>query len=150
VESKTPVCQKRWLSRGVGSVEGQFYALTRSRSHRFVRLYLQISYARLFRTNQDRYEVPPSIIGGTTGDCRLQTECVDSAKSYTRLPRLLNLVSNPSFSTVLIKICCAAFSCDAIIADIKALTLAGLEKEEGVIGDQDGRRGRQGPAPLCD
>jgi hypothetical protein len=44
---------------------------------------------------------------------------------------VISLVSNPSFSNVFIKICCAAFSCGAIFADTKALTLAGLEKEEG-------------------
>jgi hypothetical protein len=46
----------------------------------------------------------------------------------TRLLRLL--VSNPSFSKVLVKICCVAVSCGAMVADTKALTLAGLEKEE--------------------
>ena len=44
----------------------------------------------------------------------------------------ISLVSNPPFSKVSIKICCAASSCGAMImADQKALTLAGWEKEEG-------------------
>jgi hypothetical protein len=38
----------------------------------------------------------------------------------------ISLVSNPSFSNTLIKICCAASSCGVmIVADTKALTLAG-------------------------
>jgi hypothetical protein len=41
----------------------------------------------------------------------------------------ISLFSNPSFSKDLIKICCAVFSCGAMIADTKALTLAGLEKK---------------------
>ena len=45
----------------------------------------------------------------------------------------ISLVSNPSFSKVLIKICCVAFSCGAVITDTKVLTLAG-EKEEGGVG----------------
>jgi hypothetical protein len=40
---------------------------------------------------------------------------------------------NP-FSKILIKICCAAFGYGAMFADTKALTLAGLEIEEGRIG----------------
>ena len=46
----------------------------------------------------------------------------------------ISLVSNPSFSKVLIEICCAAFICGAMIADTKALTLAGLEKRKERIG----------------
>jgi hypothetical protein len=46
----------------------------------------------------------------------------------------ISLFLNSSFSKVLIKICYIAFSCDAMTADIKVLTLAGLEKEEGRIG----------------
>jgi hypothetical protein len=49
----------------------------------------------------------------------------------------ISLVFNPSFSKVLIKICCAAFSCGAMIADTKALTLAGEKRKEGLMG-QDG------------
>ena len=41
------------------------------------------------------------------------------------------MFSNPCFSKDLFKICYAAFSCGAMIADTKALTLAGLGKEEG-------------------
>ena len=62
----------------------------------------------------------------------------------------ISLVSNFSFSNVLIKICCAASSCGAmIVADKKALTLAGWEKEEE--GRQAGTsRNGQESAPLCD
>jgi len=48
-----------------------------------------------------------------------------------RLLRLLAWSRTLPLSKVLIKICCVAFSCGAMIADTKALTLAGLEKEEG-------------------
>jgi hypothetical protein len=37
------------------------------------------------------------------------------------------------YSEELIKICCAALSCGAMIANTYALTLAGVEKEEGRI-----------------
>ena len=41
------------------------------------------------------------------------------------------LVSNPFFSNVLIKICCAASSCGAmLVADMKALTLVRLGKKK--------------------
>jgi hypothetical protein len=44
----------------------------------------------------------------------------------------ISLVSNPSFSRVSIRICCAAFNGGAIIVDdTKALTLAGWKKVEG-------------------
>lgn len=42
----------------------------------------------------------------------------------------VSLVPNPFSCKVLIKICCAAFSCGAIIAVRKALTLARAEEEE--------------------
>jgi hypothetical protein len=51
------------------------------------------------------------------------------------------LFSNPSFSKDLIKICYAALSCGAMIADTKALILAELEKEEGRFGGVMGRAG---------
>ena len=52
----------------------------------------------------------------------------------------ISLISNPSFSNVLIKICCAESSCGAmIVADTKALTLAWLEKEEEGCEEWEGQ-----------
>jgi hypothetical protein len=55
------------------------------------------------------------------------------ARTVYEASEAISLFSNPSFSKDLIKICYVALSCSAIIADKKALTLAGLEKEEGRI-----------------
>jgi hypothetical protein len=60
----------------------------------------------------------------------------------------ISLVSNPSFSKVLIKICYAASSCGAMIADTKALTLAGLGKEEGRIRGVTRREDSWGKPPI--
>jgi hypothetical protein len=53
-----------------------------------------------------------------------------TARTLHEASEAISLFSNPSFSKDLINICCAAFSCGAMFADTKALTLAGLEKEE--------------------
>ena len=46
--------------------------------------------------------------------------------------KAINLVLNPSFSKVSIKICCVVFSGGAIIVDdMNALTLAGWKNVEG-------------------
>ena len=57
-----------------------------------------------------------------------------TARTLREASEAISLFSNPSFSKALIKICCAAFSCGAMITNTKALTLAGLEKEERRIG----------------
>ena len=62
-----------------------------------------------------------------------------TARTLHEASEAISLVSNPSFSNALIKICCAASSCGAmIVADTKSLTLARLAKEEerirGVTG----------------
>jgi hypothetical protein len=57
-----------------------------------------------------------------------------TARTLHEASEAISFVSNPSFSKVSIKICCAASSCGAmIVADTKALTLAGLKKEAGRI-----------------
>jgi hypothetical protein len=48
-----------------------------------------------------------------------------TARTLHEASEAISLVSNPSFSKALIKICRAASSCGAVIADAKALTLAG-------------------------
>ena len=64
-------------------------------------------------------------------DCCLFRRILWTVRTLHEASEAISLVSNPSFSNVLIKICCAASSCGAmIVADTKALTLAGLEKEE--------------------
>jgi hypothetical protein len=57
-----------------------------------------------------------------------------TARTLHEASEAISLVSNPSLVNFLIKICSAVFSCGAMFADTKALTLAGLEKEEGRIG----------------
>jgi hypothetical protein len=69
-----------------------------------------------------------------------------TARTLHEASEAISLFSNPSFSKDLIKICCAAFSCGAMIADTKALTLAG-EKEEGRI-DGAGWWGKPPILPL--
>jgi hypothetical protein len=72
--------------------------------------------------------------GGHFGLQSLQTDSLDGAqRTLHEASVAISLVSNPPFSKVLIKICCSAFSCGAMIADTKALTLA-VEKEEGLMG----------------
>jgi len=73
--------------------------------------------------------------------CCLFKRILWMARMLHEASEAISLFSNPSFSNALIKICCAASSCGArIVADTKALTLAGLEKEEermqGVTGGQ--------------
>jgi len=65
------------------------------------------------------------ILGVGIPDCCLFNRILWTALILYEASKAISLVSNPSFSKILIKICCAAFSCDAMIADIKALTLAG-------------------------
>jgi hypothetical protein len=63
--------------------------------------------------------------------CCLFKRILWMARMLHEASEAISLFSNPSFSNALIKICCAASSCGArIVADTKALTLAGLEKEE--------------------
>ena len=57
-----------------------------------------------------------------------------TARTLHEASEAISLFSNPCFSKDLIKICYVALSYGSIIADTKALTLAGLEKEEGRIG----------------
>jgi hypothetical protein len=59
------------------------------------------------------------------------------ARTLYEASEAISLFSNPSFSNALIKICCAASNCGAmIVADTEA---AGLEKEEEGVGVQLGR-----------
>ena len=72
------------------------------------------------------------VLGMGISDCCLFRRILWTARTLHEATEAISLVSNPSFSNVLIKICCAASSCGAMImADTKALTLTGLEKEEG-------------------
>ncbi len=64
-------------------------------------------------------------------DCCVFRRILWTARTLHEASKAISLFSNPSFSKDLIKICCAAFSCGAMIAETKALTLAGLGKEEG-------------------
>jgi hypothetical protein len=50
-----------------------------------------------------------------------------TARTLHKASEAISLFSNSFFSKDLIKMCCAALSCGAMIADTKALTLAGLE-----------------------
>jgi len=54
-----------------------------------------------------------------------------TARTLYKASEAISLFSSSCFSKDLIKICYAAFSCGAMIADTKAPTLAELEKEEG-------------------
>jgi hypothetical protein len=64
-------------------------------------------------------------------NCCLFRRILWTARTLHEASEAISFVSNPFFSNVSIKICCAASSCSAmIVADTKALTLAGLEKEE--------------------
>jgi hypothetical protein len=71
------------------------------------------------------------VLGVSISDYCLFRRILRTARTLHEASEAISLVPNPSFSKVLIKICCAAFSCGAMIADMKALTLAGLEKDEG-------------------
>jgi hypothetical protein len=64
-------------------------------------------------------------------DCCVFRRILWTARTLHEASEAISLFSNPSFSKDLIKICYAAFSYGAMIADTKALTLAGLGKEEG-------------------
>jgi len=68
-----------------------------------------------------------------------------TARTLHEASEAISLFLNPSFSKNLIKIYYTALSCGAMIADTKALTLAGLEKEEGRFG---GVMGRQDGGPI--
>ena len=71
------------------------------------------------------------VLGVGISDYCLFRRILWTARALHEASKAISLVSNPSFSNVLIKICCAASSCGAmIVADTKALILAGLEKEE--------------------
>ncbi len=52
------------------------------------------------------------------------------ARMLHKASEAISLVSNPFFSNVLIKICCASSCGTMIIADTKALTLAGIEEDK--------------------
>jgi len=69
-------------------------------------------------------------------DCCLFKRILWTARTLHEASVAISLVSNPSFSNALIKICCAAFSCGAIVADKKVLT--GKKRKEGLMG-QNGR-----------
>jgi hypothetical protein len=60
-------------------------------------------------------------------NCHLFRRILWTTRTLHKASKAISLVSNPSFSKALIKICCAASSCGAVIADAKALTLV----EEG-------------------
>ena len=71
------------------------------------------------------------VLGVGISNCCLFRRILWTARTLHEASEAISLVSNPSFSKVLIKICCAASSCGAmIVADTEVLTLAGLEKEK--------------------
>src|SRR6266487_1198138 len=82
------------------------------------------------------------VLGVGISNCCLFRRILWTARTLHEASEAISLVSNPFFSNVLIKICCAASSCGAmIVADMKVLTLSGLGKEEkrgrmGVMGGQ--------------
>jgi hypothetical protein len=86
---------------------------------------------------------PTRFVLGVVGisDCCLFRRILWTARTLHEASEAISLFSNRSFSKDLIKICCAAFSCGAMIADTKVLTRAGLEKKrkEDTVGmGQDG------------
>jgi hypothetical protein len=70
------------------------------------------------------------VLGVGMSDCCLFRRILWTACTLHEASMAISLVPNPLFSKDLIKICCAAFSCGAMIADTKALTLAGLGGRE--------------------
>jgi hypothetical protein len=65
-------------------------------------------------------------------NCRVFRRILWTARTLHEASEAIILASNPSFSKVLIEICCALSSYgDMVVADTRALT---LEKEEGWIG----------------
>jgi hypothetical protein len=53
------------------------------------------------------------------------------ARTLHKASKAISLVSNPSFSKVSIKICCAASSCSAmVVANTKAADSSRLEKKK--------------------
>jgi hypothetical protein len=67
-------------------------------------------------------------------NCCIFRRILWTARTLHEASEAISFVSNLSFSKVSIKICCAASGCGAmIVADTKALTLAGLKKEAGRI-----------------
>jgi hypothetical protein len=71
------------------------------------------------------------VLGVGISNCCLFRRILWTARTLHDASEAISLVSNPSFSKVLIKICCAASSCGAMIVADTTLTLAGLKKEEG-------------------
>jgi hypothetical protein len=65
------------------------------------------------------------VLGVGISDCCLFRRILWTARALHEASEAIILVSNPSFSRVLIRICYAAFSCGAMIADTKALLLEG-------------------------
>ncbi len=74
------------------------------------------------------------VLGVGISDCALFRLTLWTARTLHEAFMAISLVSNPSFSKILIKICCVAFVRGAMVANTKALTLAGLEEEEERIG----------------
>jgi len=75
------------------------------------------------------------VLGVGISNCCLFRRILWTARTLHEASEAISLISNPSFSKVLIKICCAASSCGAmIVADTKALTLAGMEEDRGCEG----------------
>jgi hypothetical protein len=71
------------------------------------------------------------VLGVGMSDCCVFRRILWTARKLHEASEAISLFSNPSFSKDFIKICCAAFSCGAMIADTKVLTRARLGKEEG-------------------
>jgi hypothetical protein len=74
------------------------------------------------------------VLGVGISNCCLFRRILWTARTLHEASVAISWVSNPSFSKVSIKICCAAFSCGAMIADTKALTLAGRKEERRIDG----------------
>ena len=72
------------------------------------------------------------VLGVGISNCCLFRRILWTARTLHEASEAISLVSNPSFSKVLIKICCAASICGAmIVADTKALTLTVMEEDKG-------------------
>ena len=71
------------------------------------------------------------VLGVGISNCCLFRRILWMARTLHEASKAISLVSNPSFSKVSIKICCAASSCGAMaVADTKAADFGGLEKRK--------------------
>jgi hypothetical protein len=80
---------------------------------------------------------------GISNCCRI----LWTARTLHKASEAISLFSNPFFNNVSIKICCAASSCGAMIADTKALALEGIGKTERTDRRTDGA-GWWGKLPI--